>query len=79
MKAPTYLRVDVTYKSDGTIVPNTIYWTDCTPYVIDRILDVRPGSSLKHGGAGLRYKVRIQDHERELFLVENKWFIEEKD
>ena len=78
MKAPTYLRVDVTYKPDGTIIPTTIYWTDGAPFSIDRIIDVRPGASLKHGGAGLRYTVRIREQERALFVVENKWFVEEK-
>lgn len=79
MRAPTYLRVDVTFKPDGVIVPITLYWTDGTPFTIDKIMDVRPGASLKHGGAGIRYLCRIQSHERALFLVENKWFVEEKD
>jgi len=78
MMAPIHLRVDVTFQPDGVIVPTALYWTDGTPYTIDKIIDVRPGASLKHGGAGLRYMVRIQGHERVLFLVENKWFIEEK-
>jgi hypothetical protein len=59
MKAPTYLRVDATFKPDGVIVPTMIYWKDGTPYTIDRVIDVRPGASLKHGGAGLRYLCRI--------------------
>ena len=78
MKAPTYLRVDATFKPDGVIVPTMLYWTDGSPFIIDKVLDVRPGASLKHGGAGLRYLCRIQGHERSLFLVENKWFVEEK-
>ncbi len=79
MRAPTFIRVDATFKTDGVIVPTTIYWTDGTPFTIDKIIDVRPGASLKHGGAGLRYLVRIHNRERALFLVENRWFIEEKD
>jgi hypothetical protein len=79
MKAPTYLRVDATFKPDGVIVPTMIYWTDGTPFTIDKVIDVRPGASLKHGGAGLRYLCRIQGHERAVFLVNNRWFVEEKD
>jgi hypothetical protein len=79
LKAPTYLRVDVTFTPDGKVIPITIYWTDGAPFSIDRILDVRPGSSLKHGGAGIRYHVRIRNQERDLFCVENRWFIEEVD
>ena len=33
MKAPTYLRVDATFKPDGVIIPTMIYWTDGTPYM----------------------------------------------
>ncbi len=79
MKAPTYLRVDATFKPDGVIVPTMIYWTDGTPFTIDKVIDVRPGASLKHGGAGLRYLCRIGRSERALFLVGNKWFVEDKE
>ena len=82
MQAPTFLRVDATFKENGEIVPITFYWTDGTPYFVT-VIDVRPGHSLKHGGAGIRYTVRIRgkehEHVRVLFLVENRWFVEEKD
>jgi hypothetical protein len=77
-QSPTYLRVDATFKPDGVIVPTMLFWTDGSLFIIDRILDVRPGASLKHGGASLRHLCRIQGHERSLFLAENKWFVEEK-
>ena len=78
MKEPTYLRVDATFKTDGTVVPTMLYWTDNTPFIIDKVMDIRPGASLKHGGSGLQYTVRIQGKERVMFLVQNRWFIEEK-
>jgi hypothetical protein len=77
--APIYLRVDATFKPDGTVVPTTLYWTDGTPFTIDHISDVRPGNSLKHGGSGTRYVIQIRGRERFLFCVQNRWFIEEKD
>ena len=70
--------MDATFKLDGVIVPTWIYWTDGTPHPIDRVIDVRPGASLKHGGADLRYPCRIQGHERASFMIENKCFVEDK-
>ena len=45
---------------------------------IDRVLDVRPAASLKAGGAGLRYTVRIGRTETYLFLEETRWFVERR-
>lgn len=45
-------------------------------YEVDRVLDVRPAASLKSGGAGIRYKCRIEGRETYLFLEETRWFIE---
>ena len=35
MRAPTYVRMDTTYKADGTIMPTALYWKDSTPFVIE--------------------------------------------
>ena len=59
-------------------------WTDGRLYAIDRVLDVRPAPSLKAGGQGQRYTVRIQGQERFLFLEGTpegiqgrlRWFVE---
>jgi len=51
-------------------------------YKIDKVLDIRQAASLKAGGAGIRYKIRVRDRETYLFLEENKtgdrWFMERK-
>lgn len=82
-----YVEVDVSFCSDGSMIPRTLVWTDGHPYEIDRVLDVRPAYAEKAGGQGDRYKVRVRGQERELFFEHNpdmsslcigRWFVEAK-
>ena len=80
-KSPkTYVEVNVDYKADGTIVPRSLIGGDDECYTIDKVLDVRPAASLKAGGAGMRYKIRIDKQELFIFLEEDhgvdRWFME---
>lgn len=79
----TYVRVIAEFDEAGAIHPQRLYWTDGVPYDVDRVLDVRPAASRKHGGQGDRYTVRIQGQIRYLFLehgpgtgVLGRWFVE---
>ena len=58
------------------VQPLKIEWEDGRIFDIDKVLDVRPAASTKGGGMGLRYKVRIGQNERYLFLDGYTWFIE---
>ena len=73
-----YVDVDARFVSDGRILPRAVRWKDGRWYEIDRILDVRRAASLKAGGAGVRYTVRIGRQETFLFLEENRWFVERR-
>jgi hypothetical protein len=44
-------------------------------YKINRVADVRLAPSLKGGGLGMRYTVRIRGKEVYLFEDEGKWFV----
>lgn len=70
--------ISVTAKmtSDKKVVPLQIVWEDGRIFDIDKVLDVRPAASTKGGGMGLRYKVKIGQNERYLFLDGYVWFIE---
>jgi hypothetical protein len=63
---------------DGTILPREITWEDGMTYAIDQILDKRKAASLKCGGAGLRYKVRIGETVTYMWLEEDKWFVKRR-
>lgn len=73
-----YVKITADFEIDGTIIPTKLHWNEDKIYSIDRILDIRKAASLKSGGCGLRYTVRIRGHERYLFLEEDKWFIEKR-
>jgi hypothetical protein len=73
-----YVAVDAHFTADGRILPRIVYWDDDRRFEIDRILDIRPAPSLKAGGAGIRYTVRIYETETYIFLEENRWFVEAK-
>lgn len=75
-----YVDVNENRLKDGRIVPLSFVWEDGNRYKIDKLLDVRPAASLKAGGAGMRYTVRVGSRETYLFLEEDKigarWFME---
>ena len=77
-----YVDVNENRHKDGRLVPLSFVWENGRRYKIDKILDVRPAASLKAGGAGLRYTIRVRDRETYLFLEEDrtsaKWFMERK-
>lgn len=78
MARKVYVDVLAAWTREGRIVPKVVKWEDGTRYPIDRVLDVRPAASLKAGGAGTRYTVRICQHDSFLFLEQDRWFVEAK-
>ena len=74
----TYVAVEASFSPDGRLTPRTVIWEDGHRYEINKVLDVRRAASLKAGGAGIRYTVRIGRRETFLFLEENRWFVERR-
>lgn len=75
--------VEVVSKTDteGKVVPLSFRWEDGTLYEIDEVKDVRRAVSTKAGGIGIRYLIRIENHETYLFFEDIKpyrWFMESK-
>lgn len=79
MDSKVYVGVHARFEPDGRMTPLSVVWEDGQEYAIDRVLDVRRAASLKAGGAGMRYTVRIGRAETFLFLEENRWFVERKE
>ena len=73
-----YVGVNARFEPDGKLTPLSIAWEDGSEYGIDRVLNVCRAASLKAGGVGIRYTVRIGSTETYLFLEENKWFVERR-
>ncbi|MFR1759622.1 MAG: hypothetical protein ACLSX2_07955 [Christensenellaceae bacterium] len=78
MQSKVYVAVVARYSPEGELRPLSVQWEDGRSFSIDRILDVRRAASLKAGGAGIRYTVRIGRHETYLFLEEDRWFVQRR-
>ena len=72
-----YVSVSVVFRDDGVMLPRSFLWEDGRRYAIDRVLDVRQAASLKVGGTGMRYLVRIGQRTTYLFYENPRWFVEE--
>ncbi len=79
MDTKVYVGVNARFEPDGRMTPLSVVCEDGCEYEIDRILDVRRAASLKAGGTGMRYTVRIGRTETFLFLEENRWFVERRE
>lgn len=73
-----YVKVLAEFDREGNITPQSIEWEDGHVYHVDRVLDVRPAASLKAGGTGIRYTVRIGRSQTMLFFEDPAWFVERK-
>lgn len=73
-----YVCVTSLTDEEGATVPLSITWEDGRVFTIDRVLDARHARSLKVGGNGMRYLVRIGNAETYLYFEGPRWFVEEK-
>jgi hypothetical protein len=73
-----YVKVVSVTDEDGRITPVSVEWNDGRVYEIDRVLDVRHAASLKVGGTGMRYLVRIGRTSTYLFHEDPRWYVEAK-
>jgi len=70
------VKVTAEHYVDGKMKPLALVWTDGKKYEVDKVTDARQAPSLKGGGLGIRYTVRIRGKEVYLFDDEGRWFVE---
>lgn len=68
--------VDAHFDVDGKLLPRAMTWEDGTIFEIDRVLEAKRAASMKAGGIGTRYTVRIRGKERYLYFENPTWFVE---
>ena len=73
-----YVEVVARFDEDGSITPLSITCEDGRTFEIDQILDHRHAASLKVGGTGMRYLIRIGNATTYLFHEDPRWYVEEK-
>jgi len=78
-----YVDVNEDHLRDGMILPRSFVWEDGRRYSVDRVVDIRHAASLKAGGCGLRYTIRVGRRESFMFLEEAngvaRWFMERRE
>ena len=73
----TYVKVLAEIDENGKKTPKIVVFKD-KAYDIDRVIDMKPCVSMKVGGVGERYTIRINGKETYIFYEQGKWFVEEK-
>lgn len=79
MARKVYVAVDVHFDTEGKMLPLRIFWEDGTVYDVDRVSDVRRSASLKAGGQGIRYTIRVKGKQTYLYYENPQWFVEGKE
>jgi len=73
-----YVSVVAQIQIDGAIIPLAVILEDGREYEIDDLMDVCKAVSLKAGGCGVRYTIRIRSHVTYLFNEGSRWFVERR-
>lgn len=71
----SFIPVIARFDTEGGIVPLSIEWNGRV-VSIDKVMDIRSAPSLKHGGYGIRFTIRIRNTRCYLFCDEGRWFLE---
>ena len=61
--AKTFVTVTAVHDAEGKTKPLALVWTNGKQYEIDRVTDVRQAPSLRGGGLGTRYTVKVRGKE----------------
>lgn len=73
-----FVSVIVKFDENGNKTPLLIIWNDLKTYEIDKVISVKNRASMKVGGIGERYEVRINNKLTYIFYENGRWFVEKK-
>ena len=71
-----YVSILAQINVDGTIQPLCVLLEDGRKYDIDEVKDKCRAASLRAGGCGIRYTIRIGVRDTYLFDEDGRWFVE---
>lgn len=71
-----YVVVIARISETGEPRPMYIGWEDNRYFKVDKVLEALPAASLKAGGQGLRFKLRIGQAITYVFFENPAWFVE---
>lgn len=70
-----YVKVLAEIDENGRKTPKVVIFDDKN-FEIDRVLDTKKCASMKVGGVGERYHIRIGKNTTYLYYEKDKWFVE---
>ena len=73
-----YVSILAQINVDGTIQPLSVLLQDGRKYDIDEVKDKCRAASLKAGGCGIRYEIRIGARSTYLYDEGGRWFVERR-
>ena len=73
-----YVSILAQIHMDGSIQPLCILLEDGRKFDIDEVKDKSRAASLKAGGCGIRYTIRVGARSTYLFDEDGKWFVEKR-
>ena len=71
-----YVSILAQINVDGTIQPLCVLLEDGRKYDSDEVKDKCRAASLRAGGCGIRYTIRIGARDTYLFDEDGRWFVE---
>ena len=81
-KSKVYVKVNAFVDTQGNVYPISFIWEDGCKYAIDKISEVRSAASLKAGGTGVRYSIKVHNKQTYIWLEESngicRWFLERR-
>lgn len=73
-----YVEVIAKIRENGSILPMYIGWEDNRYFKVDEVIEVRQAASLKAGGQGIRFQVRIGNAVSYVYYEKPCWFVEKR-
>lgn len=73
-----YVEVIADHSEEGVVRPLCIVWDTGVRYQIDKVLEARQAHSLKTGGTGIRFTIRVGGQTTHLWYEGPRWFVEAK-
>jgi hypothetical protein len=70
-----FVKVLAEIDENGKKTPKVITF-EGRDYIVDKVIDIKNRASMKVGGVGERYRVRIGGRETYIYYEFHKWFVE---
>ena len=77
-RCKTYVAVLAKFDEAGAVIPLKIKWEDGRVFCVDKVEDKRRTASLKGGGTGERFTIRIEGKKTHLWRDGDNWFVERR-